>query len=474
MTAVIVLLLAAHSTLAWDSNHAADRASSAFDELQASFWSEALGLWRSSMWWQSANTVEVLANLGLAVPSNKPEIARLLDVVFNATANDTVARCDVKVDLTFSGYFDDELWWGIGWLRAHVLTGEARYLNRSRYIFDDIVNRSWSNDSCGGGACWQATSDLRDMGRCYKNAITNELFLSLGAQLAQVYELRCQATLRSAPPASSLPSSDMPVDCLAAELTANWAQAEVDWFLKSGLINGSHLINDGLDTFDNHEEVCMNNRHTAYTYNQGVLLSGLGLLWSRQQRQQREQRASRREVWAVDGFGSHRAASSGVDLLQLAASIVEAVWSSPLVYKQSGGVLREMDEPLLERGTLPNLYDGNPGTDGLQFKSVLLRHLRYLVDAVLDAGGGSEDKAQAAIAAAGGNLTIWRRRIAQNADTIWEKAACARAVPYAVGAAVEVPPLFGYLWTGPCAWAFGGPSATTQTSALDVFVADIW
>eukprot|EP00966_Prymnesium_polylepis_P064987 1507748-Prymnesium_polylepis.1 len=31
------------------------------------------------------------------------------------------------------------------------------------------------------------------------------------------------------------------------------------------MINGSYLINDGLDTFTNHEATCLNNRHTAYT-----------------------------------------------------------------------------------------------------------------------------------------------------------------------------------------------------------------
>jgi hypothetical protein len=117
------------------------------------------------------------------------------------------------------------------------------------------------------------------------------------------------------------------------------------------------------------------------------------------------------------------------------------------------------------------LYAGNPGTDGLQFKSVLIRHLRYLIDSVVRAHGGDTAAAAAAIAAAGGNLSTWHARVYANADSIWERAACAPHVPLAVGAAVRVPALFGFLWRGPCSWAFGGPSATTQTSALDVFTA---
>ena len=133
-----------------------------------------------------------------------------------------------------------------------------------------------------------------------------------------------------------------------------------------------------------------------------------------------------------------------------------------------------MDEAQLDPlGTLPDLYHGSPGTDGLQFKSVLIRHLRYLIDIVVQYSG-SEAAAQATVAAAGGNLTMWREHIIRNGAAIWEHAACAKAKPYSPGDTIEVTPLFGYLWLGPCSWAFGGPSATTQTSALDVFVSAIF
>ena len=459
-------------TLALGVSPQQHRASVTFTELQRSFWSETSGIWRSSMWWQSANTVEVLANLGLASQSDKPEIERVLAAVFNATSDDTIARCDKKVDLTFSGYFDDELWWGIGWLRAYVLTGEFKYLNRSRFVFDDIVNRSWCNASCQGGVCWQAARDPKDMGKCYKNAITNELFLSLGAQLTVTYSERCNGARRRMKDATAAlwPESHLPPDCAAAAYTASWAQTELEWFLNSGMINKSSLVNDGLDTFDTHQEVCLSKQDGAYSYNQGVILSGLGLLWAQRQKERQPEQQQR---WSVVAAGQP-AAVSDADLLRLAASIVEAVWSSPFVYNESGGVLRDLGEPLLVQGTVPNLYEGSPGTDGLQFKGILVRHMRYLIDAVLHASGGSEDKAQAAVAAAGGNLSQWRARITRNAEAIWENAACARELSYSVGAALEVPALFGYRFLGPCAWAFGGPSATTQTQALDVFVAAIF
>ena len=454
------------------------RASLAFGELQYQFWNESAGMWRSSMWWQAANTVEVIANLGLASAGEKDVVLHVLDRVFNATANDTIARCDDRVDLTFSGYFDDELWWGLGWLRAYELTKDAKFLNRSRAIFDDIVNRSWTNESCGGGACWQASSDPADMRHCYKNAITNELFFSLGVRLSAVYARRCRSAETEREDKVTEATAR---DCDAAAYTGSWAQAELDWFVSSGMINSSSLVNDGLDTFATHPEVCMNNQRTAYTYNQGVLLSGLGELWAAHRVRGHSMRAlvtSPQVTVGTQGVPLRasafedplRSPSSGFDPLRLASSIVEAVWESPLVYSGTGGVLREMNEAMLEQGTLPNLYEGYPGTDGLQFKSVLLRHLRYLINAVVGASG-SEGKAQEAVARAGGNLTVWRDRIARNAAVIWQRAACVPPQPYSPGASVTIPPLFGYLWMGPCAWAFGGPSATTQTSALDVFLA---
>ena len=83
-------------------------------------------------------------------------------------SNSTVGRCNIGVDRTFSGYFDDEEWWGLAWLKAYDLTQNATYLRRSQAVFDDLATRSWSDTSCGGGVCWQASKDPKDMFNCYK------------------------------------------------------------------------------------------------------------------------------------------------------------------------------------------------------------------------------------------------------------------------------------------------------------------
>jgi predicted alpha-1,6-mannanase (GH76 family) len=84
--------------------------------------------------------------------------------------------------------------------------------------------------------------------RGYKNAVTNELFLTLAALLHQRTQ-DDQGTYR------------------ACALRA-W-----EWFSHSGLIGADGLINDGLTP------ACVNNHGPTWTYNQGVILGGLGALF---------------------------------------------------------------------------------------------------------------------------------------------------------------------------------------------------
>ena len=75
----------------------------------------------------------------------------------------------------------------------------------------------WETATCGGGVWW--SKDNKE-----KNAIENELFLAVAASLAN---RDADATIRSA--------------------DLEWARREWSWFRQSGMINGQHLINDGLN-----------------------------------------------------------------------------------------------------------------------------------------------------------------------------------------------------------------------------------
>jgi predicted alpha-1,6-mannanase (GH76 family) len=146
-------------------------------------------------------------------------------------------------------------------------------------IFTDMAG-GWS-DSCSGGIWWSKK-------KSYKNAIANELFLSVAAHLA-----------------NRAGSARQRAEYLA------WANREWQWFAHAGMINDRHLINDGLD------KQCRNNGATTWTYNQGVILGGLAEL--------------------------HRA-TGDASLLAAAQSIASAVLSDTTLLNKDG-ILHEPCEP---------------------------------------------------------------------------------------------------------------------------------
>jgi predicted alpha-1,6-mannanase (GH76 family) len=140
----------------------------------------------------------------------------------------------------FEDNFDDDTgWWGLAWLQAYHITGNRQYLSMAETDANYIHER-WDN-TCGGGVWWKRRP------RFYKNAIANEIFLDLTAWL----------------------HNSMPGDTKYL----HWAEAEWSWFEGSGMINSSHLINDGLTS------TCKNNGRKTFTYNQGVILAGLAQLY---------------------------------------------------------------------------------------------------------------------------------------------------------------------------------------------------
>jgi predicted alpha-1,6-mannanase (GH76 family) len=183
------------------------------------------GLWNTAGWWNAANALWLLADYAQRADTNMYNQA--IETTFNSN----------KGKNFLNWYYDDEGWWGLAWVRAYDLTGDTRYLVMAQTIIADMI-QGWDT-TCGGGVWWSKD-------RSYKNAIPNELFLTLAARLAQRVDDEHQS---------------------AAYL--NWADQEWNWFAQSGLINAHNLINDGLNN------TCQNNNGTTWTYNQGVILGGL-------------------------------------------------------------------------------------------------------------------------------------------------------------------------------------------------------
>jgi predicted alpha-1,6-mannanase (GH76 family) len=199
------------------------------------WYTPANGLYRTTGWWNSANAITALANYSRMTHSKKylPIFANTLHAA--QTAHDGFHGF-------INDYYDDEGWWALAWIDVYDLTGKAEYLQAASSIFDDM-QKGWDTETCGGGVWWSKKS--RE-----KNAIENELFLAVAASLAN----------RSSAPEQR-------------EKYLGWAQKEWTWFHDSGMINGEHLINDGLNISD--PAHCTNNGRNAWTYNQGVILGAL-------------------------------------------------------------------------------------------------------------------------------------------------------------------------------------------------------
>ncbi|GAA1786894.1 hypothetical protein GCM10009835_00140 [Planosporangium flavigriseum] len=154
---------------------------------------------------------------------------------------DVIERSFARYRGRRSHFYDDDGWYLNTWVRAYDVTGDPKYLDEAEALFAKLT-QGW-DDVCGGGLWWNAD-------RGYKNAITNELFLLAAARLHR-------RAPRGTGPGSYL----------------DWALREWEWLSASGMINADHQVNDGLDTN------CANNGGPTWTYNQGVILSGLVELW---------------------------------------------------------------------------------------------------------------------------------------------------------------------------------------------------
>jgi predicted alpha-1,6-mannanase (GH76 family) len=259
------------------------RGEAGLDRILRCHYSNATGVFSGEGFWQSANSLEMLSNYIQA--GNMAEYIPYL--------RQSLAKTPMLVDHCY----DDWQWWLHAWVHAYTVDPDPRYLKRAADIFEAVAQQ-WS-DVCGGGLIWCPKTT-------YKNAITNELFLVSSMLLH--------------PHANALGRP--------THYYLDWAEKEWKWFAQSGMLNSESLINDGLD--DN----CRNNNQTTWTYNQGVLLTGLAMLAN---------------------------VTGDLSLVALGMKIFTAV-----------------TERLVDgEGVLTEPCGATCGADGHLFKGIFVRHLRY-------------------------------------------------------------------------------------------------
>ncbi|KNZ80518.1 Mannan endo-1,6-alpha-mannosidase DCW1, partial [Termitomyces sp. J132] len=207
--------------------------------LQSTYFDAGTGQYNGGSLWTDANTLEDLHNLMLATGTD--QFSTVADTSFIGRF---ALSSNTDWQSVLAGSNDDAGWivlalWKIADYKNSRGQDSSAYVDSASKIYN-IIATQW-DDTCGGGVWWSTA-------HTYKNAITNELFLRLSAE----------GFLRG--------SGQTYLD----NALKTWS-----WLSGSGMRNSQNLWNDGLN-FDD----CQNNGQTTWTYNQGVIASGLGALYA--------------------------------------------------------------------------------------------------------------------------------------------------------------------------------------------------
>ncbi|KAK3696992.1 hypothetical protein LTR37_017699 [Vermiconidia calcicola] len=258
-----------------------DELRKALDVMQSTWFKVWVGTWPTAIDWTravlDAYLVSALSSLSKALHSSQQQ--REVENEINLYFSQNVAYYFGENAFSLRNQaYDDMLWVVLGWLESvnfikkhsqlhyepadkdsqspswHGSQFIQAFAHRAR-VFYDITTRGWDTKFCGGGMTWNPSLGP------YKNAITNELFIAASVDGVQ------QQGLGKAQPQDP--------DCLKAAMDG------YDWLKNSNMTNAQGLYVDGfhISNWRKNGTKCDERNNMVYTYNQGVLLSGLRGLW---------------------------------------------------------------------------------------------------------------------------------------------------------------------------------------------------
>ncbi|MCJ1309473.1 hypothetical protein MMC25_003133 [Agyrium rufum] len=299
---------------------------SAISDMQSNFFALWQGTWPRAIDWTAAvlgthlsSTLRVLTRSPAYSPTSAPVNENLLNKYF---AHLTAFYYGENAFSLRTQAYDDMLWVVLDWLSAvnfvkehselhyakpnHASQHDVQafygkefipsFAHRAR-IFYDIASQGWDESLCGGGMVWNPRLTP------YKNAITNQLFIAASINM-YLYFPGDNNTSPFISTSSSNAADDENVTLKTLNEVIPPAKAHdgkylkyaVDgykWLAASNMTNKQGLYVDGFhirgwrpgDGRNGHNGSigsgkCDVRDEQVYTYNQGVLLSGLRGLWS--------------------------------------------------------------------------------------------------------------------------------------------------------------------------------------------------
>ncbi|KAF9642923.1 Six-hairpin glycosidase [Thelephora ganbajun] len=276
-------------------------------KLQTSHFSSALGYYEGNIEWTDANTIEDIYNL-----MHLSNVSTWRDLIYQTQIGQLgLAHLDLW-DFFFNGSFDDAGWTLLLFIRFRDFIGPKdgnfQYFETSTYQVYDYIVGEYTSD-CGGGVWWSRA-------RNYKNTITNALFMHISAAMY-----------------------------IRHRDTPGYLQNAIDtwkWLAGSGLRDKDHLWFDGLRR-------CQVSDRRKWTYNQGVIASGLGLLYA----------ATGNKTYLTE---AEKTLDAAIDFMTV------------------NGILKEVCDDATQ---------STCDEDQLIFKGIFTKHLQYYID---QAGRAARDK----------------------------------------------------------------------------------
>ncbi|KAH8721568.1 glycosyl hydrolase family 76-domain-containing protein, partial [Phaeosphaeriaceae sp. PMI808] len=290
----------------------------ALSTMQDQYFSLWLGKWTTAIDWTAAvmctyisatlstfsQSLDTIAPKAYTETGHTKHQAQRLENEINKYFGQTVAFYfgEETFEIRMQAY-DDMLWVVLEWLesiqfiKSHSSTIDQQHWHGKQYlpafahrarIFYELAEQGWDWRLCGGGMTWNPRL------LPYKNAITNQLFISASISMYlhfpgdKIRSPFSPTTNKTTPPSHAHHQTQQDHDCAnhRTQYDPIFLQNAVNgytWLHNIGMLNTQGLYTDGFHIHDyktnKSATTCDERNEMVYTYNQGVVLSALRGLW---------------------------------------------------------------------------------------------------------------------------------------------------------------------------------------------------